>query len=317
MKYKIFVDGQEGTTGLKIHDYLSLRDDLEILNIDPDKRKDPEARRELLNEADIAFLCLPNAASIESASLVTSKDTRLIDASTAFRVDKNWTYGLPELSKKQRELISNSKRVANPGCHATGFIMAVNPLVQEGIISKDYPLTCNSLTGYSGGGKKLIEKYEKPGPGDTCLNSPKHYALKLDHKHLPEMQEIPGLAYPPLFTPIVSNFYKGMAVSVPLIPRLLNKIVSPAEVRNLLADYYSSEHFVRVMPYESDEYLDSGFLNAEACNDTNRIDIFVFGREGQILLVSRFDNLGKGASGSAIQNMNIMLGLDESIGLNV
>ncbi|MCX8129486.1 MAG: N-acetyl-gamma-glutamyl-phosphate reductase [Clostridia bacterium] len=317
MKYKIFVDGQEGTTGLKIFDYLSEREDLEILKIDPDKRKDPEERRKYLNEADIAFLCLPNSASIESASLVTSKNTRLIDASTAFRTDDAWTYGLPELNKKQRDIIRKSKKVSNPGCYATGFIMAVNPLVQQGILPKDYPVSCAALSGYSGGGKKLIEKYGNPDPEDKSLNSPKHYALKLDHKHLPEMQKHTGLAYPPLFTPIVSSYYKGMTVSVPLVPRLLSKKVSPADVRDLLAEYYSSERFVRVLPYEADQYLENGFLNTEACNDTNMIDIFVFGHNNQILLVSRLDNLGKGASGAAIQNMNIMLGLDEGIGLKV
>lgn len=314
MKPKIFVDGQEGTTGLQINDYLSKRSDLEILKIDPEKRKDPIVRSALLNEADIAFLCLPDAAAKESVSLVNNDNTKIIDASTAFRTDPNWTYGLPELDKNQRESIRNSYRVSNPGCHATGFILALYPLVKEGIVPDDYPVTCTSLTGYSGGGKKLIASYETPDSQDG-LNSPKHYALKLTHKHLPEMQKMADLKYPPVFAPVVSNFYKGMAVSVPLVPRLLNKKVSAGDVRDLLASHYASEHFVRVMPFESDSYLDNGFFNAEACNNTNNAEIFVFGHDDQIMVITRFDNLGKGASGAAIQNMNIMLGLDERIGL--
>ena len=314
MKYKIFVDGQEGTTGLQINDYLSKRPDLEILNIEPEKRKDPEARRILLNEADVAFLCLPDPAAKESVSLVENPNTRIIDASTAFRTDPDWTYGLPELNKNQRELIKNSHRVSNPGCHATGLILPLYPLIEEGVVPTDYPITCTSLSSYSGGGKKLIEKYENSG-WEGGLNSPKHYALKLTHKHLPEMQKMAGLKFPPVFVPVVSNFYKGIAVSIPLLPRLLNKKVSAADVRDLLASHYASEHFVRVMPYESDAYLENGYLNAEACNNTNNADIFIFGNDSQILLLTRFDNLGKGASGAAIQNMNIMLGLDEGMGL--
>jgi N-acetyl-gamma-glutamyl-phosphate reductase len=313
MKSKIFVDGQEGTTGLKIQDYLSKRTDLEILYIDKDKRKDVGAKRELLNEADIVFLCLPDAAAKESVALIDNPRTKVIDASTAHRTAEGWAYGFPELNKGHRELIGKSTRVAVPGCHASGFVAAVNPLIQLGILPKDYPISCFSVTGYSGGGKKLIEKYEN---ADKIL-SPMAYALKLNHKHLPEMQKITGLSHPPVFTPIVGSFYKGMAVSVPLLPRLLSKKVSSSDVRELLAEFYSTEKFIRVMPYESDSYLQEGFLNPEECNDTNRIDLFVFGHEEQILLVSRFDNLGKGASGAAIQNMNIMLGLDEGIGLKV
>lgn len=315
MKFKVFVDGQEGTTGLKINQRLSERTDIEILNIDPEKRKDPGARRALLNEADVAFLCLPDAASRESAGLVTNGGTRIIDASTAFRTAPDWTYGMPELSKKQRALIRDSRRVSVPGCHATGFNMALYPLVQEGIVPRDYPVTCCSVTGYSGGGKKLIEKYEVAGANRQNLESPRFYALGLSHKHLPEMQKVSGLLFPPLFTPIVGAFSQGMLVSVPLLKRLLNNKITAREVHEFLSSYYASERFVRVMPYESEDYLDNGFLDATGCNNTNRIEIFVFGNAGQILLLSRLDNLGKGASGAAVQNMNVMLGLDEGTGL--
>lgn len=314
MKYKVFVDGQEGTTGLKIHERLAGRPDLEILKIDPDKRKDKEARRSLLNQADIVFLCLPDEASKESVSLISNDRTKVLDASTAFRTDSNWVYGLPELSKAQRKAISISNRVAVPGCHATGFNIALYPLIQEGIVPKDYPLSCHSLTGYSGGGKKLIEKYEMSERSEK-LKSPQLYALGLKHKHLAEMQKVNDLPYPPLFTPIVADYYQGMVVSTPLNARFLNKKLTAKEVCAFLASYYSSEKFIKVMPYEADYTIDNGFLNAMECNDTNNIEIFVFGRDEQILLVSRFDNLGKGASGAAVQNMNIMLGLDEGIGL--
>lgn len=315
MKHKVFVDGQEGTTGLKIHDYLSRRDDIEVLSINPENRKDVEARHVLLNDADIVFLCLPDIAAKESVSLVSNNKTRIIDASTAHRTDINWTYGLPELNKDQREAICNSYRVSVPGCHATGFIVSLYPLVKEGIVPKEYPINCYSISGYSGGGKKLIQWY-KNGHFSN-VHSPKNYALKLNHKHLPEMQKITGLAYPPIFTPIISDYYNGMTVSIPLLPQLLKDKLTAVGVHAFLSEYYNTEQFVNVMPLDFDSYLEDGYLDTEACNDTNRIDIFVFGNENQILLTARLDNLGKGASGAAIQNMNIMLGLEESTGLNV
>lgn len=309
MKYRVFVDGQEGTTGLKIFDYLSARPDIEVLRIDPEKRKDPGARKVLLNEADVVFLCLPADAAKESTALVTNNRTRIIDPSTAHRVDPDWVYGLPELNKNQRERIRESRRVTVPGCHATGFIVPLYPLVQEGIVPQDYPITCTSITGYSGGGKGMIAEYE--GSTDECLQSPRHYALGLDHKHLPEMQSVTGLAHPPLFTPIVSNYYKGMAVSIPLSARLLTRPVTPEDARCILSEHYAGEQFVRVMP---DSRKDS-FFDLQRCNDTNGIDVFVFGHADHILLISRLDNLGKGASGAAVQNMNIVLGLEENSGL--
>lgn len=315
MKYKIFVDGQEGTTGLEIHDYLSNRKDMEVLSIEPENRKNIEARRTLLNEADIAFLCLPDAAAKESVSLVSNSKTRIIDTSTAHRTDIKWTYGLPELNKNQREIISNSHRVAVPGCHATGFIISLYPLVKQGIVSKEYPVTCYSVSGYSGGGKKLISWYKNNHLSN--INTPKPYALRLNHKHLPEMQKITGLVYPPVFTPIVSNYYKGITVSIPLLSRFLNKKYTVSDIHKILSQYYTSEHFINVLPLDVDNYLEDGYLDIEACNNTNRIDILVSGNENQILLTARFDNLGKGASGAAIQNMNLMLGLEEKTGLSI
>ncbi|NOU98800.1 N-acetyl-gamma-glutamyl-phosphate reductase [Paenibacillus planticolens] len=313
MTYKIFVDGQEGTTGLKIHEYLSKISNIEVIKIESEKRKDYEARRALINEADIVFLCLPDSASRDSVSMVTNKKTKIIDASTAFRTNQEWTYGLPELHKNQRNNIQNSSRVSVPGCHATGFILAMHPLVAEGIIPSDYPATCYSLTGYSGGGRKLISEYESSTRDQ--LFAPRQYALNLNHKHLSEMQLYSGLNSAPLFTPIVGNYYQGDAVSIPLFPKMFNKNVTASDVQELLASYYKDERFVRVIPYDSEAYLEDGYFNLMQCNNTNYLDIFVFGNKDGILLVSRFDNLGKGASGAAIQNMNIMLGFDEGTGL--
>lgn len=315
MKHQVFVDGQEGTTGLKIQDYLSARPDIEVLRIDPDKRKDQDARKALLNEADVVFLCLPDAAARESASLVDNERTRVIDPSTAHRVDSDWTYGLPELSKLQRQQISESKRVAVPGCHATGFILALHPLIQAGVVPRDYPVVCNSITGYSGGGRSMIADYEGASSAAQILQSPRHYALGLKHKHIPEMQKVTWLEHAPIFTPVVSNYYKGMAVSIPLFTRLLSKKVTSVDVVDMLSDYYADEKFVRVMPADPEDCLDRGFFNLQECNDTNRLDIFVFGNNDQILLLSRLDNLGKGAAGAAVQNMNLMLGIDETTGL--
>lgn len=316
MKFKIFVDGQEGTTGLQIYDYLSVRNDIEVLKIDSDKRKDINERKRLINSADLVFLCLPDAAAVESVSLIENENTRVIDASTAHRTNPEWVYGFPELDGEQRQKIRESKRVANPGCHATGFSAIAYPLVKLGIMPKDYPVTCYSITGYSGGGKSLIQKYESPDSSLTGKGCPKPYALKLVHKHLPEMKKVNDLDFAPVFAPILGNFYKGMAVSIPLSVRLLDKKLSAEEVRDMLADYYKDEKFIRVMPFEGEANLDeNGFLNAEGCNDTNRIDLFVFGHEDQILLTAVLDNLGKGASGAAIQSMNIMLGFEEDLGL--
>jgi len=314
MKYKVFVDGQEGTTGLQINERLENRSDIEMLKISPEERKNPEKRKELLNDSDIAFLCLPDAAAKESVSLVTNSTTRIIDASTAHRVDPTWAYGLPELSPAHREKVKSSFRVAVPGCFATCFISLMFPLVNNGIVPSDYPVTCQAVSGYSGGGKKLIELYET-GMDNLDLKSPRFYALGLSHKHLPEMTKISGLDYSPIFTPAVCNFYKGMSVAVPLYSRLLPKKFSPKNIQEFLEEYYQGQRFVKVMPYNSESNLDNGFFGATKCNDTNILELYVFGNSDQIVLLSRLDNLGKGSSGAAIQNMNIMLGLDEGTGL--
>ena len=314
MTYKIFVDGQEGTTGLKIHEYLSKRDDVELLKIPLEKRKDLDARRDFINQSDVTFLCLPDAASMESVSLVKNEKTCIIDASTAFRTHPDWAYGLPELCPDQRDTIRKAKRITVPGCHATAFVLSIHPLVRKGIMPPDYPVSCFSVTGYSGGGKKLIETYEEKR--SVVLESPRHYGLGMGHKHLPEMKVRSGLADAPVFCPVVGDFYKGLAVTVFLHPSLLAKKVSPRDIHALLAEYYSGEAFIRVMPYGEDaENLDNGYLDIQACNDTNRADIFVFGNDERMVLITRLDNLGKGASGAAVQSMNVHLGIEEAKGL--
>jgi N-acetyl-gamma-glutamyl-phosphate reductase len=309
--YKVFVDGQEGTTGLQIRDRLLGHGGVTLIEIDPDKRKHTAERQRLLNEADVSFLCLPDAAARESAALVSNPRARLIDASTAHRTDPSWTYGLPELDKEQRTRIRSAKRVANVGCHAVGFTLLIRPLVAAGVLPKDYPVACHSLTGYSGGGKKMIAEYEAPGRTRFPMGAPRHYALAMHHKHVPEMQKYSGLTFRPLFNPIVGDFYKGMAVTVALQSRLLAKKASAKTAHGLLAEYYAGERFVKVMPFDDAANLHDGYFDPLGSNDTNRDDIFVFGDDEQIVLVSRLDNLGKGASGAAVQNMNLMLGLDE------
>ncbi|HTJ92428.1 MAG TPA: N-acetyl-gamma-glutamyl-phosphate reductase [Pararobbsia sp.] len=312
MTTKVFVDGQEGTTGLRIFEYLAKRDDVEVLRIDEAQRKDVAARRSLINASDVTFLCLPDVASRESVSLVENPNTCVIDASTAFRIDGHWAYGLPELSKPQRERVRSSKRIAVPGCHASAFILAAQPLVAAGIVPPDTPLASYSITGYSGGGKKMIADYEA---GGAKLKSPRAYALGLQHKHLPEMKVHSGLTIAPTFTPIVADFYKGLAVTTYLHPSQLPGKVTPERVHAALADYYAGEQFVHVAPLDGAHNLDDGFFDVQACNDTNRVDLFVFGNEERIVTVARLDNLGKGASGAAIQCMNLHIGADEAKGL--
>jgi len=317
MTWKVFIDGRHGTTGLKIDERLARRGEIELLSIPEDQRKDPAAKAGVINSADVVFLCLPDAASRESVALLApgNTTTRFLDASTAHRTHPDWTYGLPELDPGQRERIRQSRKVAIPGCHASGFIMLLHPLVSAGIVPADHPLTTFSVTGYSGGGKEMIASYEQPATLPDSMKSPRLYALGLKHKHLPEMQAICGLAHAPLFSPVVGNFAQGMVVAVPLLPRTLPKAATPQSLQTFFADYYRGETFVKAMPFESAPLLDHGFLPATACNDTDRAEIFVLGHADQILLASRFDNLGKGASGAAIQCMNLMLGLDEECGL--
>jgi len=313
MKYKIFVDGQFGTTGLKIHEMLHGRDELEILTISEDDKKDLTVKQNLLNQADLVFLCLPDVASKESTKLITNNTTKVIDASTAHRTQDDWIYGIPELNPNQRDNIKNSKRVCVPGCHATGFIMVINPLIEEGIVSKKQKLIFHSITGYSGGGKALIDIYEAP-ENKGKFKSQRPYALKLDHKHLPEIKYILGLYYQPLFTPSVGDFKQGMLVIVYLIKDELSQKVSKKDILKLYQEYYKNEEFVKIID-DTIKYLDDDFLDPMKCNNTNRIEISIYEDENYMVIISRLDNLGKGASGAAVQNMNIMLGLDENNGL--
>jgi len=317
MVYHAFVDGQEGTTGLRIHEYLAQRDDIEVLRIDADKRKDPAERARLLNAADVAFLCLPDAAAKEAAALVTNPNTCLIDASTAHRTAPGWAFGLPELAPSQRALIRGAKRISNPGCHASAFILLLRPLVDAGLVPASLALSASSITGYSGGGKKMIEQYETSGEagGDARLDAPRPYGLGLGHKHVPEMTTHTGLTTRPIFMPIVGNFYKGLSVSVPLHLSEMKPGTTPEAIQAAFEQRYAGERFIRVMPLRDQATLADGYFDVQACNGTNRVDIFVFANETQVILMARLDNLGKGASGAAVQSMNVHLGLDEGKGL--
>ena len=303
---KIFIDGSAGTTGLRIRERLSARPDLELITLSEELRKDTEARRDALNRADVAFLCLPDAAAIEAVSLVENPNTAIIDTSTAHRTHEGWEYGFPELHGR-RERIAASKRIANPGCHASGFVALVEPLVREGLIAPDAALTAYSLTGYSGGGKKMIAEYEGD-ERDELLDAPRMYGISQTHKHLPEMSKICGLSVSPIFCPVVASYYSGMEVTIPIFAK---DITGDADViRAVYRSYYQSG-LVRFV----DAADENGFLSANALSGRDDMQITVTGNADRILLVARFDNLGKGASGAAIQNMNILLGADESTGL--
>jgi len=302
MKPLIFIDGREGTTGLQIHDRLIGRNDVELLQIDESKRKDIDERKKLINTVDLVFLCLPDEAARESVSLLENEKTRIIDASTAFRTDKNWIYGFVELSKQQYEKIKSARRVANPGCHATGIIAAIYPLITFGIMPTDYPLTCFSLTGYSGGGKTMIKAYEEEKTSD--MYAPRMYGLNLKHKHLPEIMHVTGLTRRPLFCPIVDDYYSGIATTVTLHNDKLKGKPSAEDIRQKLSEYYNDERYIKITPE-----LGSGMLESNWGVGTNNMEITVSGNDELTIITSRFDNLGKGASGAAVQNMEIMLGL--------
>ena len=322
-KYTVYVDGQAGTTGLKINERLANHPNIEIIKIAEDKRKDLNERKRIINSVDIVFLCLPDAASIEAVSLINPSNThtKIIDASTAHRTSPDWAYGIPELSQAARVKIANSNRTAVAGCYASSFILPLYPLVQSGYIPKDYPITSYGLSGYSGAGKAAIADYTDPNiaVNHPTYIAPRPYALGLSHKHIPEMQKVVGLSYAPIFSPIVNNYYKGLAVATMIHTRLLPKKYTPKTFHEFLSDYYKDAQFVKVMPFNPSECdtnnLGDKFFTPLACNDTNNAEIFVFGNDEQILLFTRLDNLGKGASGAAIQNMNIMLGLDETLAL--
>jgi N-acetyl-gamma-glutamyl-phosphate reductase len=308
MKPKIYIDGQEGTTGLQIYERLQPRDDIDLLLIDPEKRKDKEERTKLLNRADIVILCLPDDAARESVALIENDKTRVIDASTAHRTAADWAYGFPELSKTHREKIKVSKRVANPGCHATGFAVLVYPLLALGILPDDYPLTCFSLTGYSGGGKARIREYEEEKT--PAMYAPMLYKLDLNHKHLPEMIAVSGVKRKPVFCPVIDDYYKGMATTIMLHNDLLNGKQTTETILTVLGDYYAGERFVKVTGAPK-----NGLLESNWGMGTNDLEISVNGDRERTIVTARFDNLGKGASGAAVQNMNLMLGFPEEIGL--
>lgn len=314
-KTKIFIDGSEGTTGLRIYERFEGREDIELMKIASDLRKDTAERKRLINESDITFLCLPDAAAKESVSLVENENVRIIDTSTAHRTEEGWAYGFPELSKEHRKAIAEGKRIAVPGCYATGFISLVYPMVKKGILPYDYPVSAFGLSGYSGGGKKMIAAYEE-AERPTEFEAPREYALTQAHKHLQEMKKIPGLMREPLFSPIVADYYSGMVMSVPLYTELLNGVSSPKEIQQALCDFYEGEKFIQVMPLDAEAGM-GNMLSGNACAGWDGLRIFVTGNEDRIVVSSQFDNLGKGASGAAIQCLNIALGCAEDKGLHL
>ena len=305
---KVFIDGSAGTTGLRIKERLSQRKDIQLLSLTEELRKDNDARKQIINSADIVFLCLPDDAAREAVAMIDNPNTCVIDTSTAHRTAEGWTYGFPEIGNRKAS-IASSKRIANPGCHASGFIALVAPLVEAGILSKDLDLTCFSLTGYSGGGKKMIAQYEEEGR-DVLLDAPRMYGLTQGHKHLPEMSVICDLDKKPVFCPIVAPYYAGMEVVVPILKGMTKASIE--DIKKAYASYYTG----KLVKYV-DSADEAGFISAGALAGRDDMLVTVCGNEDRILLVSLFDNLGKGASGAAIQNMNLILGVDETEGLNI
>ncbi|MCR5231766.1 MAG: N-acetyl-gamma-glutamyl-phosphate reductase [Acholeplasmatales bacterium] len=315
MKYKVFIDGKEGTTGLRIYERLANRSDIELMLIPEELRKDLNERKKYINNSDITFLCLPDQAAIEALTLVENPNTKIIDASTANRCNIEFAYGFPELDKSFYDKIKNSKRVAVPGCYASGFMSIVYPLIKMNICNNDYPFACNAISGYSGAGKKGIMAYEDPNR-NIEFDAPRLYGMGQMHKHLKEMQYIPGLKRKPLFNPYVCDFYEGMLVTIPLYIDELNKKVSPKELHDLFKTYYGENKFVRVMPYH-DNGTESGFLSSNHLALKDYLEIYISGNEERINITACLDNLGKGASGAALECMNIMLGLDIETSLNL
>ena len=314
MAVNVFIDGKEGTTGLKIFERFADRSDINIMQIDEDKRKDPAEKAKIINASDYTFLCLPDAAAVESVQLCTNSKTRIIDASTAHRTNPEWAYGFPELDASFREKIAGSNRVAVPGCYASGFVSLGYPLVKSGIMPADYPVVIHAVSGYSGAGKKAIAQYEADGRNPE-LDSPRLYALTQTHKHLPEMKKIAGLEYEPVFNPYVCDYFQGMTVTVGLHARLLAKKVTAHNVWEMFAAHYDGCRFVKVAGFMGEGVLEEPFIPANTLAGTNMMQIVVYGNDDRIMLTSRFDNLGKGASGAAVQCLNIMLGIDEATGL--
>ncbi len=313
MKTKIFIDGSEGTTGLRIYERFEGREDIELLRISSELRKDIQERKRLINESDITFLCLPDAAAKESVSLVENENVRIIDTSTAHRTEEGWAYGFPELSKEHREAIAKGKRVAVPGCHATGFISLIYPLIKGSLLPKDYPVSVFSLTGYSGGGKKMIAEYEAE-ERNFELNAPRVYGLTQQHKHLKEMKKITGLEKEPIFSPIVADYYSGMLVSFPIYTEFLKGCKTPKEMTEYFTNYYKDSQFVKVVESENEGNY-GGMLSGNTKSGWDGLVVYITGNEERMVLSAQFDNLGKGASGAAIQCLNIMLGCEENKGL--
>lgn len=309
MTFKIYVDGQSGTTGLQIHQRLAKYEQIQVLELPAEHRKDIAKKKAIINEADVVFLCLPDDAARETVSLIENSTTRVIDASTAHRTEKDWVYGLPELIPGQREKIRQATRVAVTGCHASAVILSILPLISQGVLADNATLGIHSITGYSGGGKGMIAEYQEMNP---LLQSPRPYALGLAHKHIPEIQFYTGLKTKPVFVPVVGSFYQGLTTSIPLHSQNLLNNQSARDVHQVMVNYYQDEPFINVLPFDESSGTIDGFYDVQGCNLTNRVDIAVFGNEEQILLLTRLDNLGKGASGAAIQCMNIMLGFDEN-----
>ena len=308
---KVFIDGSAGTTGLRIAERLESRNDIELIRLTEEKRKDTESRRKALNEADISFLCLPDEAAIEAVSLIENDNTVVLDTSTAHRTNETWAYGFPELSCEHEKKVINSKRIAVPGCHASGFISLIYPLVENGIISKDILLSCFSLTGYSGGGKKMIAEYED-AEREELLNAPRQYGLSQKHKHLPEMSKVTGINNAPAFIPVVDDFYSGMEVTVPLFASQLEDGFTVEDIKNAYREKYQGP----VVKYTED-FDESGFVSANKLSFKDSMEISVSGNEDRILLIARYDNLGKGASGAAVECMNLVLGVDKTTGLEL
>ena len=314
MKKKVFIDGSEGTTGLRIDERFRRRDDIELLHINPELRKDPEERKKMIRASDITFLCLPDEAARESAALAEGEDVVIIDTSTAHRTEEGWAYGFPELSDAHRTAIKEGTRIAVPGCYATGFISLVYPLIAGGILPKDYPVSSFAISGYSGAGKKTIAAYESADRPKEL--SGREYALTQQHKHLKEMKKITGLARTPLFSPIIDDYYSGMVVSVQLYADMLSRKELPESLLDFYADYYKNRQFIKVSAAD-DETAAGGFLAGNSLSGWDGLKIYVTGNADRMVVSSQFDNLGKGASGAAIQCMNIILGCDESKGLDL